>query len=464
MAKIAVAGAAGFVGRELIAALAGEHHVLALTRGRSRVSTIDRGRGLEWRQCDLFSLLETERALEGAECAVYLVHSMLPSAELTQASFADLDLLVADNFARAARDAGVRHIVYLGGILPQGETLSPHLASRQEVEQALASYGVPVTTLRAAMVLGPGGSSFSIVQRLVERLPWMICPAWTQVKSQPVALDDVVQAIRFVLGNAEHYHRVYDVAGPEAVTYHELMLMTADVLGLRRRLWNVPFFTPRLSRLWVTLVTGAPKNLIAPLIESLRHEMVSQAEQRLVLPGHRYASVREALMRATAERRPSAPRAFQLPDDERRSQTVRSVQRLPLPQHLDAEQVAQLYMTWVPKHLRPIIRVTVSGDRCFFRLPGIARPLLVIERSGERSSASRQLFYIRGGMLARPERRARLEFRETLDRKMLLAALHDFKPTLPWFLYIRTQAVVHLWVMRSFARFLLQSGKDEQTQ
>src|SRR5690606_19576051 len=131
-----------------------------------------------WVQADLFSLLEVERALEGADVALYLVHSMIASAELTQGSFADFDLILADNFARAAKSRGVRHILYVGGLIPEGERLSRHLESRLEVEQTLRAQGVPVTALRASIIIGPAGSSLRMVENLVRRLPVMITPAW----------------------------------------------------------------------------------------------------------------------------------------------------------------------------------------------------------------------------------------------------------------------------------------------
>ena len=146
--KIAVAGSSGFVGSALLPRLAKEHQVVALTRG-----DIPNQENISWVQCDLFSLLETEKALKGVDFAVYLVHSMLPSAQLTQGSFQDLDLLVADNFARAAELNNIKQIIYVGGIIPSNQELSKHLKSRKEVENALAFRKAKLTTLRAAMIL-----------------------------------------------------------------------------------------------------------------------------------------------------------------------------------------------------------------------------------------------------------------------------------------------------------------------
>ena len=165
-----IAGASGFVGKALAPLLAKRFRVIGLSR-----SERDGGDGFaEYRKCDLFSLKQAERALEGGEYAVYLVHNMMPSAKLTQGEFADLDLVCADNFARAASHAGIKQIVFLGGLCPSDETLSKHLESRVEVERVLAGHAVPVTTLRAGLILGGARSSFQIMARLVQRLPLMI--------------------------------------------------------------------------------------------------------------------------------------------------------------------------------------------------------------------------------------------------------------------------------------------------
>ena len=155
---VAIAGASGFVGTALRQALAYDMNLVGLTRSPNRAARRDDGDPTRWRHCDLYSLREVERGLEGADLAIYLVHSMLPSSRLTQGTFADLDLILADNFARAAARNGVRQIVYLSGLLPEDtDDLSHHLRSRWEVERALASHGVPVTTLRTGLVVGKGG-------------------------------------------------------------------------------------------------------------------------------------------------------------------------------------------------------------------------------------------------------------------------------------------------------------------
>lgn len=459
--RVAIAGATGFVGRALIDALAPVYDVVALTRDASGRSPAP---GVEWRSCDLFSLREAERALEGCDSAFYLVHSMMPSARLSQGSFDDMDLVCADNFARACAARGVRHIVYLGGLLParDGHALSRHLESRLEVERTLASHGVPVTTLRAGLVVGAGGSSFQMMTRLVGRLPFMIGPRWTRSRSQAIALGDVVTLLRYALEHRDLAGRAYDVGCPDVVTYADMLRMTGDVLGKRTRVVTVPMATPKLSLLWISLIAGAPRELVRPLVESLRHDMV--ATDGLVL--QRRAGMRALPLRASLESAVRAQAALdrsaaettkspkrRAPVDSR----ARSVQRLPMPPGRDAAWVAAEYVRWLPKFMRPLLRVDVDATRtCRFYLRPLRRPLLVLSFAAERSARDRQLFYVTGGLLARDVdgARPRLEFRSVLGGSHVIAAIHDFAPRLPWILYALTQALVHLFVMTSFGKHL----------
>lgn len=457
MARIAIAGATGFVGSALIDVLKQEHEIIALTRGAiaEDPENSKTSHGINWRRCDLFSLLQTEQALQGVDYAIYLVHSMLPSAELSQGSFQDWDLLAADNFARACEKNGIKQIIYLGGIIPRDASLSPHLESRLEVEKVLGASSVPLTAFRAAIVIGHGSSSLAIMERLVRRLPVMLCPKWTVTKSRPVSIRDVVTAIATSLAHPKAMNRVFDLGGPDALTYRELMLAVAESLGLKRFAVSVPVVTPGLSRLWVSSVTGAPKNLVAPLIESLRHEMLPSSRNEYDLNPSQAKSVKVSLDEALhKEKDSSRPRAFELPSDERQIHYVQSVQRLPRPASMDAAQVAREYQQWLPRLLWPVLDVQNTGKLCTFCLRFFKTPLLILARSEERSYEGRVLFYIVGGLLAGDDKNGRLEFREAFHGNNILAAVHDFRPALPWFIYKYTQAFVHLWVMKSFERHL----------
>ncbi|MDX1419012.1 MAG: NAD(P)H-binding protein [Rubricoccaceae bacterium] len=463
---VAIAGATGFVGTALRAALAEAYHVVGLTRSPHRAARADARDPVEWRHCDLYSLLDLERALADADYAVYLVHSMLPSSRLTQGSFADLDLVLADNFARAAARQGVRQIVYLSGLLPEStEALSRHLRSRYEVEQTLSAHGVPVTTLRTGLVVGPGGSSLRILVNLVRRLPAMVLPAWTESDTQPIALRDVIRAIRLVLGRPETYAGVFDVGGRDAMSYREMMERTAEVLGQHRPMLGLPLITPRLSTLWVSLVTGSPRALAGPLVASLRHDMVVRDNpvQRQIAPDA--LGFKEALRASVDEKGallPDPRQSHRRSDDRtiREDRLVRSVQRFDLPPGRSAEWAGREYLRWLDGFAGPLIHVRVDGSgeapqAAFFVRP-VPKPVLTLTASLDRSTPDRALFYVTGGLLAdrNPRRRARLEFREVLDGDCLIAAIHDFAPRLPWGLYRLTQAVAHGFVMHQFGRHL----------
>lgn len=448
-----ITGASGFIGGALVRRLAPHMRLAGLSR--KHAPGVD-AQGVEWRAADLFSLAQTRTALAGARHVIYLVHSMQASAALTQARFEDLDLLMADNVSRAAREAGAEQILYLGGLVPETPELSRHLRSRLEVERALAAHGVPVTALRAALVVGPHASSLPILVRLVQRLPVMLTPRWTQTLTQPIALEDVLALLEYSLGNRALYGRHYDIGGPEVLTYREMMQQTAQVLGLKRILVGVPVLTPRMSSAWVTMVSGTPSALVRPLVESLEHPMVVSEKHRLVVPGQQLIPFREALGRGL-ERTEQVREQRQRPASARPPRTVRSVQRLLVPPGKDAIWLSDEYRLWLPRFMHPFLRVERDEQRTLtFGLRWMRRPLLVLRYSEELSTADRTLYYITGGMLARLREpvRGRLEFRVMPQGDIALAAIHDFEPRLPWRLYTLTQARVHLFVMNAFGRHL----------
>ncbi|TVR04828.1 MAG: NAD-dependent epimerase/dehydratase family protein [Deltaproteobacteria bacterium] len=467
---VAIAGATGFVGRALLNRLAGRARVVGLSRNAERaVAGTPADLGVQWREANLFSLLDTERALRGVDIAVYLVHSMLPPARLTQGSFRDLDLLLADNFARAAASCGVRRIVYLGGIIPREGPLSEHLESRLEVERALGRTGVPVTALRAGLVIGERGSSFRILERLVRRLPVMVCPSWMRVPTQPVALEDLLRVLDGVIFDDETAGVTSDVAGPDVITYLELVRRTALAMGREPRLVPVPFVSPGLSKLWVSAITGVSHDLVAPLVQSLRMEMLASdtrlqerfgagtigmdAALRAAMAGGPHARARRAVAQKASTSTAARREALRTTNPQA-DRSVCSVQRLPLPAGWDAEQVASAYARWLPRALRPLMRVELSAEESVmaFRMLPLSSPLLTLTRAADRSDDTRQLFYITGGLLADTHRslRGRLEFRAFDELECSLAAIHEFTPRLPWWLYTVTQAKVHLWVMSRF--------------
>ena len=445
--QIVIAGASGYIGKTLIPTLLQRFpnaHITALSRGQQR-STDER---VHWKTCELFSLKSLEEALPGrVDLAIYLVHSMGPTAQLDQGSFADYDLILADNFARALKKSSVKHLIYLGGLIPDSKSLSRHLRSRLEVEEIFQQYDLPTTIFRAGLILGEAGSSSQILLKLVRRLPVMICPAWTQTLTTPVDIGTVLHSISACALDPIHFDRVYDLAGCRPLTYLQMMKDTALRIGKKRYFFKVPFFTPTLSRLWVSLITNTPKALVYPLIESLEHPMVPRSSH---LFSHEWQNKSYGqLLENVTLRTHSKQALFKF---HPAGKTVRSVQRLPLPQGRNAEWVKEYYIQWLPRFLAPFIKVTTLGKQIKFSIFTTRLTLLELEVSEERSDPDRQVLYIVGGMLVTIKDRGRLEFRVVLHRRFVLAAIHDFSPSLPWFVYKYTQAKIHLLVMQCFGR------------
>lgn len=449
---LVIAGATGFIGRWFIEHYHQYYRIIALSRSRMQPSPdYDKA---EWRQVEMYSITSMEAGVEGADYALYLVHSMSPSTRLSQGSFEDTDLLLADNFARAARNQGVKQILFLGGLLPRDEAtehLSRHLRSRYEVERTLASTGVPLTALRAGIVVGAGGSSFQMIERLVRRLPVLICPAWCQSITHPIGLEDTLRIIDYCMGRTTTYDRVIDIGGSETTTYMDMLRTVADLLGKRRIIRPVRFFTAGLSTLWVSKITNTSADLVKPLVESLRHQMVARDNDVLATFPDR-ASFREAVAAALRgrQRLPVLPK--RLPDVTDEKNTVRSVQRLPNPRHHTATYVARLYQRWLPVFFRALIGVSTQGDYSTFRFFGL--PLLKLTFVPSRSDDHRQLFYIAGGLLDKRKDRGWLEFRSVLDDRYVISAIHEYVPALPWYIYVTTQARAHAWVMKRFGEYL----------
>ncbi len=447
MRKILIAGASGFIGRALIDRLLNdpELQIVALSRG-ARESHHPR---LAWKKCDLFSLKDISEAMEGCVEGFYLVHSMLPSASLSQGTFYDFDLIMADNFIRAGHANGLEHIIYLGGMIPPNVELSWHLRSRLEVEETFRQSPIRTTVLRAGLIIGPNGSSFTILQRLIERLPIMICPAWTSTRSQPVALSDVINALERSHQDVAIQGQIYDIAGPEVVTYQGLIARAASKIRKTTTLLTLNVIPLGISRFWVSLITGVPRDLVYPLVLSLRHEMLPTKNHTWPHPEDLQTGLDEMLETGLLEKSQSSYRAYRPSAND-----VRSIQRLVLPEGRNAEWVAQEYFHWLPFFFSTLVSVRILGNRCVFYLLHPSVAILVLEKSVERSTPDRQLLYVVGGLLSGTMDRGRLEFREVLNRRYVMAALHEFRPALPWFIYRWSQALVHLIVMKAFGEHL----------
>lgn len=293
--EILVTGATGYIGGRLVPRLLDAGYaVVATTRSRRKLESrpwSDRS-GLRIVEADVSDHDLMVEAMRGCRAAYYLVHSM----EAVGRAYAGVDRRLAETFARAAEAAGVERIIYLGGLGETGADLSEHLASRREVERALASTSVPVTTLRAAMIIGSGSASFEILRYLVERLPVMITPKWVRTECQPVAVGDVLFVLEEVLKLPETRGRTFDVGGADVMTYRDIMQTMAEALGLRRRLIiPVPVLTPRLSSAWIHLVTPLSHRIARPLAEGLRNRVVARDDEIARLTGHPFLGVRESI-------------------------------------------------------------------------------------------------------------------------------------------------------------------------
>ncbi|MDW0113603.1 NAD(P)H-binding protein [Sporosarcina saromensis] len=461
---IAIAGASGYIGRNLVKQLKGHAKVIALSRTDNHHNNTE---DVEWRCCDLFSMKDAEKGLAGADIAVYLVHSMLKSARLTQGSFEDMDVILADNFAQAAKRQGVQEIVYLSGIIPNEDEkhLSRHLKSRLECERILRAYGVPVTALRAGLIIGPKGSSFPILLKLVKRLPLMILPKWTRSQTQPVALDDLLRALRSILLDFEPKERTIDIGGPEVMTYKSMMEQTAAVLGVKRKFVDVPFFSLNLSRLWLTLITQSSKEMVYPLVESLKHPMVVSPRNKVDGISEGDFTFMEAAAAALQGEASDWKHGMKSPSFGPLKQDVRSVQRIELPDGWSADRVARYYVRWLETFLNPWVLTSVDGNlNCKIGFIG-NRTLLELNYSQERSTEERALYYITGGFLMDPNvnQRGRMEFRKIPGTQEVIIAIHDYLPSLPWFIYYITQANMHAFVMWRFQRHMHALCNNQRT-
>ena len=272
--RATVFGATGVVGRALLPLLAVEREVVAVSRGRHGSEG-----GIRWVEADVASGKGVAAALEGATVAYYLVHS------LGERDFARHDRQAAQNVSREAARAGVDQIVYLGGLGGDDPGASAHLRSRRETGEHLAMDGVPVTTLRAAMVVGKGSAAFETILGLVKRLPLMITPSWVSTPTQPIALEDIARFLAGVAGNDAAIGEAFDAGGPEVMTYRQMIERIAALLGKRPRIVEVPVLTPALSALWLELVTPVNASVARPLVEGLRSPTVAREERlRQLLP------------------------------------------------------------------------------------------------------------------------------------------------------------------------------------
>ncbi|WP_405180701.1 NAD(P)H-binding protein [Nocardia sp. NBC_01377] len=296
---VLVAGSTGFIGGRLCPALEEAGHTV---RAMTRHPDTYRGAGTPVRG-DVGDPQSLRAAMDGTEAAYYLVHS------LAAADFERRDAEAARNFGRAAAEAGIGRIIYLGGLGEDGDQLSAHLRSRREVEGLLGTAGVPVTTLRAGIIVGHGGISWEITRQLVEHLPAMVTPRWVRTRTQPIAVDDVIRYLVGVLDREEATGRTFDIGGPDVLEYIDMLRRVAAIEGRPLLVVPVPLLSPRLSSAWLSLVTDVDNRTGRSLVDSMVNEVLVRDTAIRELVPFEPIGYDEAVLRALAERagvRPSS--------------------------------------------------------------------------------------------------------------------------------------------------------------
>ncbi len=291
--KVLITGASGFIGQRLVKALCAEGEKPRCLLRRS----LPLPPGAEAVNGDLLQPETLRQALAGIDTVYYLVHSMAAG----RAGFETRERTAAVNFIAAASNAGIRRVIYLGGLGETGSGLSEHLQSRLEVGNLLKASPFATTFLRAAIILGRGGASFEMIRCLVERLPVMITPRWVNTRCQPIAVDDVIRYLTGCLHDERTAGETFDIGGPEILTYREMMERFAAIENKRLLIIPVPVLTPKLSSYWVWLMTPVKPSISTPLIEGLANEVVCRENRIRELIPFKLTPYDEAVRIALAE-------------------------------------------------------------------------------------------------------------------------------------------------------------------
>ena len=268
--KILLTGATGYIAQRLLPVLIGEgHEVICCVRDKYRFKNTYEKENVSVIEVDFLNNETLQNIPENIDIAYYLIHSMSTHS----GDFEDMEAECANNFKERIQQTKARQIIYLSGIINEND-LSKHLHSRKAVETILSQSSVPLTTLRAGIIVGSGSASFEIIRDLVEKLPVMITPKWLKTKCQPIAIRNVVQFLTGVKDREETFDKNYDIGGPDILTYKEMLLIFAKIRGLKRRIWVVPVMTPKLSSYWLYFVTSTSYSLARNLVDSMKIEVI----------------------------------------------------------------------------------------------------------------------------------------------------------------------------------------------
>lgn len=316
--KVLLTGATGYIGKRLLPVLIEQgHEVVCCVRDKKRfpkdgiykhpnisVFEVDFLKDIPLsdsaalsfsrkRESNNFTSSVASSSLKDIDAAYYLIHSMSSNVK----DFGSLEETSANNFIKLVNQTSVKQIIYLGGITNE-EKLSKHLASRKRVEEILAASGIPLTSIKAGIIVGSGSASFEIIRDLVEKLPIMITPKWLNTKHQPIAIRNILEYLTGVLLKPETFNKSYDVGGPDILSYKEMLLLLAEVRGLKRFIYTVPIMTPRLSSYWLYFVTSTSYMLAINLVNSMKIEVVAKDNELEKMLGIKPISYKEAVQLA----------------------------------------------------------------------------------------------------------------------------------------------------------------------
>ncbi len=462
--RLVIAGASGSIGTALCRELSDDYEIVAVTHLEARAKISDPDLPVTWRHCDVFSRSEMAAALDGADYAVYLIHTRLPSARLDQAQCEDMDLIIADNFARAANINGVKQILCLRSLLPVEKLLPEMLERRNEVVETLGAYGTQVTVIRASLVVAPGSTAVNLIGSQVVRGRIVPIPRWTLSLKQPVAVDDLIRAVRHCLGEPDFFTGSFDIGGPEVLNWRQVLEQAADLQGRRPVFLPLRWLPRRIYAWWLRRRSRETHPAtIRMLVDDLQYDSLANDNplQRFVSKGA--IECREAIrphLDAGDRARLANPRSVIIgvyEEQLREASNVRSIQRIRLPAGRNAEWMAETYFCWLQEFVWPFVkcRSGVSGSYRI-QIRGLGLTLLELNFQPGNSGPDRRMYFITGGLLASDSRneRGRMEFRDILAGRYTIVAIHDFAPALPWNFYQATQATAHGFVMRAFQRYI----------